>query len=237
MLDADPAVLVTDQSPDVTVLRGGGAPSAIPFLEVMPDDAQEEAILLHHDAARSSLQVLREGIDRLGLEEIDTMDLAQATGRVIAMGAAPAPLRGIGIWESLLSERYNFIQSRSFPLFVALAIRWLADVPEYPPYIAVGEAVPYPPSAWTDPEGRRLDAAGAGFAPSRAAIYTNRRGEKVAASLLDPVTTAPPESATLRFAVGEGGSGAGLDLVTLFVGAALALLLAEWFLYRTGRMP
>ena len=70
--------------------------------------------------------------DRLGLAEIDATDVARATGRVIAMGAVQGGSRGLAVWRELLSTEFNFVQSRSFPLFVALGIRWIGGSWEPP---------------------------------------------------------------------------------------------------------
>ena len=62
-------------------------------------------------------------------------------------------------------------------------------------------------------------------------------GAAVHASLLDPLATgALPTAAVAVPEVSEGAVG-GVDLVTILLVLALALLCVEWGLYRTSRIP
>ena len=165
------------------------------------------------------------------------MDVAQASGREIAIGATLADHRRISVWEPLLSERFNFVQSRSFPLFVAQAIRWLAGVEADPPFVAAGEALSGNSNAQVDATGVRLDPAGADFLPPEAGIYRDSGGAVLAASLLDPATTNGTGGAALEPVAAGDTDGGGFDLSLWLAAAVLALLFLEWFLYGTGRMP
>jgi len=238
VLAADPAVVVVDQDPDVLVCRSSGNTAAVPALDFVAIESQPEAILLHHTAGRSDA-VLVESFQRLGLSEVDAMDVAQASGRRIAIGATLADQRQrrISVWEPLLSERFNFVQSRSFPLFVAQAIRWLAGVEEDPAFVAAGEALSGNSNAHGDAADIRLDPAGADFLPPQAGIYRDITGGVLAASLLDPATTNGADGAPLEAVAAGDTRGGGFDLALLLAAAVLALLFLEWFLYGTGRMP
>ncbi|MHC5069024.1 MAG: vWA domain-containing protein, partial [Planctomycetota bacterium] len=109
VLTADPAVIVTADRPEVVVRQGSEGPSSLPTLDFVPIETQEEAILLHHTEGRSQA-VLVASFQQLGLSEVDAMDIAQASGHKIAVGARPTTLRRrISLWEPLLSERFNFV--------------------------------------------------------------------------------------------------------------------------------
>ena len=118
--------------------------------------------------------------------------------------------RRVLIGRDVLSDRFNFTRTRAFPLFVARAVRWLAESEEFAPYVAAGEPLP-----------------GSDFAPPVAGRY-----EAQFASLLDPLlrTTAARDEGVEQ--TRRGGDAAGW--LALF---AFALLMAEWFAHRTGRMP
>ena len=159
------------------------------------------------------------------------------SGAAISIGASPADGRSIGVWSALLSEDYNFTQSRSFPLFVALSIRWLVHEQDFPAFVAVGVPMPGPAGAWQDSGGRVHDPAGADFRPPLADEYRDTSGNLLAASLLDPWTTrggsaVHPERSETLTAVPGGG-----DVATWIMVLALSLLLFEWFLFRSGRIP
>ena len=236
VLEADPGVEIVTTGADVAVRRDGESDGGdIPALEWTASEAQTEAILLRHERALPSRKVLMESFDRLGLEDVDTTDLATGTGRVISLGAAPADLRGVSVWDVLLGQQYNFVHSRSFPLFVAASIRWLAGTEDFPSYVAAGEPVVGDMTAHRSGDGKTLDPAGAEFVPPVAGSYGGGQAAMVA-SLLDIDTTVG------RSAGADDGSGndlgpGGTDALTLIALLALALLCAEWVLYRTGRMP
>jgi hypothetical protein len=118
--------------------------------------------------------------------------------------------RRVLVGRALLTDRYNFTRSRAFPLFVARAVRWLAGSEEYPAYVAVGEPIP-----------------GQDFAPPTAGAYGS-----LVASLLDPL-----EPTTAARDDGLASAGRGGDLAGWLALLAFALLLCEWYLHRTGRVP
>jgi len=235
VLVADPGVVLVDSGADVAVRRGGeDTGGAIPALEWTTAGAQTEAILLRHEKDQDSERVLLESFDRLGLEEVDTTELANTTEQVISLGATPAERRGVSIWDTLLSDQYNFVHSRSFPLLVGSSLRWLAGVEPFPPYVAAGEPVAGDDRARTDAQQRTLDPAGTAFVPPVAGAYT-AAGEELVASLLDPATTVgAPSPGLSTSAPPEAGA---TDPLTWIVLVAVLLICAEWVLYRSGRMP
>lgn len=236
VLKADPAVLVVENNPDVVVCRERSRAAGVPSLAFVPIESQADAILLHHVAGRSET-VLVESFQRLGLAEVDAMEMAQASGRQIAVAAVAADQRRISVWEPLLGERFNFVQCRSFPLFVAQAIRWLAQVESDPAFVAAGEALAGNHRAHVDADGIRLDPAGAEFLPPRAGVYRDAGGGALAASLLDPATTGATGGVELEPLAAGADQGRGFDAALWLAAAVLALLFLEWLLLRTGRMP
>jgi len=238
VLVADPAVVLTSDQPDVVVRRAGESLGGeVPALEVVPAENQKEAFLLHHERSLESSAVLLDAFNRLGIEQIDAMELARSSGRVIEIGAAPASQRGISIWDELLSDSYNFTGSSSFPLFVALTLRWLTNADIINAYAAVGEPVMDSAGPWSDATGTRLDPVGVDFTPPTAGEYQNEAGQKLAASLLDPLMTLGVADDSLTRDDDTNGSGGGIDLASALAGIVLIILLCEWFLHRTGRVP
>lgn len=235
-LRADPAVVVTAERPDVTI-GGPEAAPAIPSIRFVPTASQSDAFLVRHEPSLVSDEVVLTAFARLGLEEIDAMDLAQAQGRVISIGASPAPRRGVDVWDSLLSPRYNFVQSRSFPLFLARTIRWLLGHEPFPAYVAAGERVPGERRAFRDEAGRQHHPAGGTFVPAAAGTFESADGGRLVAALTDPAATLPTPRDALESESRPDRSPIGFGLSTWLGVIALGFVLLEWWLFRTGRMP
>jgi hypothetical protein len=144
-------------------------------------------------------------------------------------------LRGIGVWAPLLSAKYNFVQSRSFPVFIAQAVRWLADVEPVRPFVAAGNEMRGERAAYTDAAGNRYDPIGSDFVPPHTGVYQRADGEVVAATLTSAVTTSPVLDT--HEPTDTDAEERGLDLALWLSASVLALLMLEWFLFRTGRMP
>lgn len=240
VLAADPAVEITDDNPDVVVASTSAVDAGQASLRFVATDSQPDTVVLHR---RSGPEVSRREIlamfSQLGISEVDAMDAAQATGRPIAIGTAVTQgARSVTMWGELLSTRFNFVQSRSFPLFVARSIRWLAGITEEPVYLAAGEPAPLVTAPRENSRGERLDPLGADFIPPVAGSYTHSDGTAVVATMFPPV---PPvgssnDHATLpSVALDDSGAGISWDLVLAAI--VLLLLTGEWFLLTTGRIP
>ena len=179
---------------------------------------------------------LRASVAALGLDQIDAAGLAAEAQRPVGVQLGHAELAAISVWDELLAQ-YNFTASRSFPMFVSRATRWLAGEPSWHPYLAAGR--PLPPASGTgglaapDPA---LDALGAEFFPGAAGTVTAGNGVEYAVALLSDAVT--ERRAGTPLAVSQPGGGlSGTGIVTWLVLAALLLLGAEWFLYQRGMMP
>ncbi len=242
VLAADPALRVVESGGDVVVRRSqSGLGAGLPALEFVTRESQEESILLSHSGEESSAEVLESALLGLGLDQVDAMELAEAAGRPITLGARPADRRAIGVWEDLLAQEYNFVSSRSFPLFVALSIRWILAVEDFPAEIAAGRN-------WVDPSGadarlrdgdRMLDPVGAPLRPPRAGDYLDLRGNPVAVASLAPAgaEAGGAESGAAIIADDVDSPGGTQPLANLLALVVLAMLGAEWFFHRRGEVP
>ena len=222
VLLADAAVMLVESEADVLVGDGDGS---APVLGLVSATDQTDAILVQYDApqegaAQSVDEVLVETFRALALSEIDATSLAETARREIRLGVRPGSVRGVFIWESLITERFDLVHSRAFPVLVARAIRWLADAPDLIPYVVAGQPLLH---------GRP------GYTPPAAGAFDTGDGSVLSVSLADPDTTrgwSGPDALPAA-----SGGGAGSRLATVLVLLAFALLAVEWFAYRTGRMP
>ena len=232
-LEADPAIRVVSSGGDLVIRRGRGDDRR-PALEFVPQSAQEESILLTHSGSEESAEVLESALLDLGLDQVDAMELAEAAGRPITLGARPGSQRSIGVWEDLLAEEYNFTASRTFPLFVALAARWILEVEDFPAVIAAGESGSTGALAQQDGDlVRHFRPVGASFAPPRAGTYSDEDGDEVVVPLI--AEAGGDDALTSVAAVSTPGSTR--PLATLLTALVLVLLAVEWFLHRRGEVP
>jgi len=242
VIERDPGVVAAEGLADVVVRYAGESFGAnTPALELVDEESGAPAFALRTpaeaaDAAgdeRANVALAR-WHDELGLGEIDATALAGTAGRPIELALQPADERGVALWASLCGERYDLARSRAFPLFIARALRWLANVPAFEGTLAAGEPRLAPEPRWTDAQGRTLDAAGGEARLPRAGAYTDEARREHAAALLDasttgPVAAPPPARAPERLAR--------FDPLPWIVLAALVLLLVEWRLVRRERIP
>lgn len=236
-LEADPAVVIVDTDAELFLARAGEAiPAGVPVLRFVPSALQTESFLVTYDDDRDSEAVLFEVVGALGLEEIDSTGLAEAAERPITLGARPGAIREVAVWEELLGEGFDFVDSRSFPLFVARCLRWLSDTGALRSWAVAGEAFPES-GAFTTADGRHIDPVGAAFTPPLAGDYSSSEsGEAVAVALLSLDATEARALDGLDDPT-AGVDGGGLDPVTWLLLLAGVLLVVEWALVRTGRMP
>ena len=206
---SDPAVEIVSTGADVTI---GDVPAGAAGVAIVAAVDQEEAILVGHDAGEDSGAALSRAVGELGLDRVDGQAIAERTGRTISVGAAPSDARRVSLWSELLTEDAGFTSSRAFPVVLARAVRWAADVPPLTPYIVAGMPVP-----------RRADEAA--DAP-RLAVPADGTG-------VFELTGAAPASGLAPSAPEGPGPWRPMTWILLL---ALALLGAEWALHRTGRI-
>lgn len=229
VLAADSAVkLVADQAEASVVISDQASMSSRATLWLVPATEQDDAIMVRpavtdFDGATSPASIMRETHHALALSEIDAASLAETAQREIRLGiaAVDGPRRAISMWNSLLTDRFDLIHSRAYPVFIARAVRWLADAPELVPYAAAGQP---------------LMSAGTPLIPAVAGDLTLPGSQAtLSISLVDVATTQPWTGADAVPAASTSGTGGRLATILLLI--ALVLLGAEWVLFRTGPMP
>lgn len=242
VLSADPAVeLVTADAALVVRRQGESLGAGLPSLEFVPASDSQPAFRVLHPDSFDSAAVFHHAVTAIGLREIDSMAIAQAAGRAVTAEVATAPQWRFEVWQDLLSEEFNFTQSRAFPLFIAHALRWLGGARRGPAYVAAGQPLERdalePEDRFMDTGGRVLDPLGAAFVPEQAGDLPRAGGDRpFAVSLLDAATTlGSPGDVPVSTLPASGGPTA--HPATWLLLGALVLLLVEWYLNQTGRVP
>lgn len=239
---ADNGVERVDAAPDVVIRRAGEAVGgAVPALELVDVEGQSSAFLLTHPASVEAGDALMAAVERIGLRQIDAMSLANQVGRPIEVSVTPGTAWRFSVWAPLLTDEFNFTRSRAFPVFVANAIRWLAQVEAWAPYVAAGRPLRVSegtvPPVMLSASGRALDGAGLALVPSAAGDLARQGAAPLAVSLLAPGVTRGDAEDVLTVEPARVGGGTATSLVWWMVLAALLLLSSEWYLYQRGRMP
>jgi len=147
---------------------------------------------------------------------------------------------------ALFAPPFELVESQSFPLLVGMASRWLAGSQTVQPFAIAGHALPALAKRSQDvlvlDAGLSFGAVGAAAVPPIAGNYNTLH-----ASLLSPITSGAAPAAGLLSTTGSvaiatitpsalkasGGADWNAPLLLL----ALLLLLGEWHLFRSGRMP
>lgn len=227
---ADPGLALAGSDAAAVLVLSAPDPAEIrPQLAATPARSQEETFLLHHPEGEDSGAVLLAALRRLGIGRIDTAALAEELGAPVTLGALPSPVRMLTYWREVLEEDCDFRHSRSFPLFFAMGIRWLAGIDEPPAESAAGRPL--------GGDGNTLpaDAEPEAFAALRAPLRAGPGGG-TAASLL-PFDGAVDATGGEPLPSAPDGAGPRLDWSTWLLAAGLLCLMIEWFLFRSGRIP
>lgn len=236
-IEADPGLEVATEDASIIIRQRGGTPvlDDLPTLVFAPAANQETAFEIAYTGDESAEIALRASVAALGLDQIDAAGLAAEAGRPVGVQLRHAELPSISVWEELLVH-YNFTGSRSFPLFVSRAARWLAGEAAWHPYLAAGRPLPSPSGSSlgtvADPT---LDALGTEYVLGAAGTIVSSRGDEAVPLLSDAVTERNPGASLAMSQAGGGFAGTGI--VTWLILAALLLLGAEWYLYQRGLMP
>ncbi|MCC7172003.1 MAG: hypothetical protein IT459_16280, partial [Planctomycetes bacterium] len=234
-LNADRGVLQVDVDPTLVVRTAGeDFFSAVPALEVATDP-NAGAFVVRRVADGAPDAAVRAAFLDLGLGDIDAMELARQTARPIDLVLESAPTRSVAVLSELLDERYDFVQSRAFPLFVARALRWLADATPLQPAWAAGAWLEDGSTRFIAEDGRSIDGAGSALRLPRAQTITTATGRAARVSVLD-ASLARRSSPDALAPVVDASDG-GVRGTTLAALLALVLLVVEWWLVRSERMP
>lgn len=228
VLEHDPAVILGQEQPDLRIVADARSTS-VPTLRFVASDLQQESFLVTYDDSRSPQAVLSSVLGSLGLDAIDSAGLASEARVPITFGVLEGPQREIGVWSELIGPNFAFRDSRSFPLFLARSLRWLARVESITPWVAAGEPL-------VQPESTGISTLQLAALPRRAAETVARGDQSFKASLLAPTssmksTAMPTPLQELELAK------RGLDLAHWLLLIALLLFGWEWVLVRTERIP
>ena len=235
--------LVAEDADDADVvvrLASDTRPIDRPAITLRPMADQATAFEIAYVGERDTRQVLEASVARLGLDQIDAMALASAVDRPIGVAVFEGAERQVSIWSELLQPNYNFVHSRSFPLFLSKSLRWLAGEKAWYAYLAAGRTVTEQSvrSSLGPADNGALETLGADYLPARAGIVTVDGGADLQVSLLSEAVSG--FSAGAAVATSAAGTAAGVPLtgiVTWLILAALLLFGIEWYLYQRGLMP
>lgn len=234
-LKADRGVEWVEVDPTLVVRTAGeDFFPAVPALEVS-SDPNAGAFVVRRSADGSPGAAVRAAFLDLGLADIDAMELARQTARPIDLVLESAPTRGVAVQAELLDERFDFVQSRAFPLFVARTLRWLAQATPLQPAWAAGAWLEDGSDHFVAEDGRTIDGAGFALRLPRAQTITTATGRAARVSMLDASLQRRARSDALA-PVADASSG-GLRGTTIAALLALVLLAVEWWLVRSERMP
>ncbi len=225
-VEADPTLVVRTAGEDFF--------PAVPALEVS-SDPNAGAFVVRRSADGSPDAAVRAAFLDLGLADIDAMELARQTARPIDLVLESAPTRAVAVQAELLDERFDFVQSRAFPLFVARTLRWLAQATPLQPAWAAGVWLEDGSDHFVAEDGRTIDGAGFALRLPRAQTITTATGRAARVSMLDASLQRRARSDALA-PVADASSG-GLRGTTIAALLALVLLAVEWWLVRSERMP
>jgi len=235
LLQADPAVLLTDADPMVVVRRAGESlGGAVPALEFISAKNQSAAFQLTYPNTVDDEADLISAVNGIGLNQIDAMALADAAQKPIEVAFVEGRQWRISVWQELLTDEFDFTRSRAFPLLVAQSVRWLAGVAPGYPYVRAGREL-----VTDSAEGTPAMWLGAPYVPMKAgelAWHTN--GKPLAVSLLDSATTRAGRDDSLEVSteLAERGTSSNLLITSLLLLALLALA-GEWYGHLQGRVP
>ncbi|MBI4879899.1 MAG: BatA domain-containing protein [Planctomycetes bacterium] len=234
----DPAVLLVEDGADVAcVLRGAGTGPAAATLDFVERRAQEAAFLVSGAEERAALEEALGAIDLGAIERVpDASSAPAAHEEITAAFAQGTGGRRVSLWLDLLLADYDFTQTAAFPVFLGAALRWLAGADPHLPFVAAGAPVRTGSERWRDEPGREFFAAGGLFTPPRAGLYFAPDGARLAC-VLPPSDAAPKEAAGAADEEELPPGDARPHLPTWLGLIAFLLLLAEWRLWRSGRIP
>ena len=241
-VSADPGLTLAEDEADLVFRQAGEQFGAgLPALEFALMDEQQAAFEIEYTGDVDAELVLLDSLQRLGLHLIDGAGLAAEAGREVGVQAAPGERRGVSVWAELLEERYNFTGSRSFPLFISRAARWLAEEEPAYAYLAAGRYAPEETSefALAGPDNSATVLLGSELAPLRAGPLpaSSGAGAYPVSLLSTKVSTAQAGEQLPSFSPSAVGLSGPSLMALLLVLAALALLAFEWYAYQRGLMP
>jgi len=237
LIIADSGFILASDSPDLVLRQQGEALGlGLPALEMTRAPANGHAFEITYTAEGDPDQLLQQVHAALGLAEIDALALAQQLQQPISLGVTFGAVRNIQLWERLLDPEGGFTTSRSFPLFLGRALRWLANTESFPSVVQTGQPLAVANGDWVTPSGSNAVTANLPLRPTEAGLYSNRAGVLLAAAAFD--RPASFGAAALPDAKpGVAINSLRIPLWSWLVLLALMLLGVEWVLFQNGRIP
>ena len=237
---SDPGFQLVDEQPDVTVATVEEVAGDTPHLVLVEMTAQENAFEIGYSSGDDSDAFLRRSVSTLGLDQIDSVGIATELQTAITAAVRPAETRTISIWKELIDDRFNFVDSRSFPLFLANSIRWLADEKPWFAYLAAG--TPFSAQLMnpnlSSPIASRERLSGTDFSPAKAGPFAVSDTDVHQVSLVNGDVTALEPGTALLPTAGTGATTSEYwGFVSWLILLVLGLLVAEWYLYQRGYIP
>lgn len=156
------------------------------------------------------------------------------SGPLLVTAAPSDGLRIATLDPAILNGPRALVETAALPLLVGRCLEWLSGAGEFTRHARAGDVLDRAPAGvWTDAEGRAHPSADLAFRPLRAGTYVHDSGETVvvAPAVADPL---PTERSAVQ---SENLPGSGFDWIAALVLIVLALLVLEWVLVQSGRMP
>ena len=239
-IQADPGIEVVDSDEQVSIQTNAVSNVEVPSLQLVASNDLENSIEYTYQPG-DDIESIRQRTLELGLDRIEP--LSPGSSQVeISVEFTEGQVRSISFADQLLDEMLGYQDSYAFPLYIASAIRWLADDQAQFSYAAVGRPLI---------AQNRLDSLslsepftdqvlGANFIPPRAETLSDELTDSLEVALLSPKVTNQfieqvevdsEEQETGVVFAGLGSIGLWLTLL------AMAFLAFEWYLYRRRLMP
>ena len=240
VIGADPGLAIVSEQADVVVTADTDGFPDLPSFRLADPQQQVNAFEIGYVGEEDSERLLTQSVRALGLDQIDGVGIATAMQREIGVLVRETEQRSISVWADLMDERFNFVDSRSFPLFVSNAIGWLSDEKPWFAYLASGVPVD---AQWMNPNfGGTIDSssnlAGVDYSPPRTGIHILEDGQEFQVSLLSSDVTNLAQGTALMPSTGTGTTPRDFfSLISWLILLALALLVVEWYLYQKGYIP
>ena len=236
---ADPGLAMSQTPANAVAISGAAAPGARANWLLEAASTLDASVVA--TAGKTSFASI---FTSLGLGYLESGDAEPAP---ITFEAKPGDAPGLSMDRALFAAPFELIEARAFPLLVGFSVRWLAGTETMLPFAAAGHELASGDfgRGLTDASGRLFADTGAGLVPPAAGDY-----DGLTASLLSRSTSgagAPPDligliganesTALTELRLSDLKRAGGQNLSTWILFLALLLLLAEWHIYRTGRMP
>lgn len=240
VIQADPGLEVVDSDEQVSIQVNEIPNLEIPSLQLVASDDPQNSIEYTYQPG-DDIESIRQRTLDLGFDRIETSPSGGSQAEV-SVEFKEGRVRSISFADHLLDEMVGYQNSYAFPLYIASAIRWLADDQAQFSYAAVGR----PLVAQNRLESLSLSepftdqVLGARFIPPRAETLSDEVTDSLEVALLSPKVTSQftdqvdvdvEEEETGVIFAGLGSIGLWLTLL------AMAFLAFEWYLYRRRLMP